>query len=315
MELLDHRVVVRVVLEAAAGVDRAREPEPIQLAHEVARGVLLVGGRELGPLREGRVENRRIGLRDQEPSRVATLVALDLAAGGVGRVLRVAGGAQGGAVQQREPIQIEDEDGGLGGGGVDLGERREAPLGELPLVPAADHAYPLRGRRALGLRPKAREGVGQGGDAVPAQLEVVVQAAADRVDVRVVEPGDGEAAAEVDDACRGPALRHRVALAPHRAEAAALDGDRLGACREPLARGEAAASQHEVGGHRLNPAGRRAGRGSPARGAVSPSACEAPGSSFVVKLGMRPPRSDLQHLQEFTEEPGSARSLVARAGA
>ena len=43
-------VVLGIVLEAAAGIDHAGDAETIQLAHEMARGVLLVLRRQLRPL-------------------------------------------------------------------------------------------------------------------------------------------------------------------------------------------------------------------------------------------------------------------------
>ena len=49
-ELANDRVVVGIVLKAAAGVDRAGHAEPVQLAHEVARRIDLVVERQLRPL-------------------------------------------------------------------------------------------------------------------------------------------------------------------------------------------------------------------------------------------------------------------------
>ena len=94
VQLLDDLVVLGVVLEAAAGVDGAGDAQAVQLAHEVAGRVDLVLGRQLRPLGQRRVEDRRVGLGEQQAGRVALRVALDLAARRVGRVLGVADGAQ-----------------------------------------------------------------------------------------------------------------------------------------------------------------------------------------------------------------------------
>ena len=77
------RVVLGIVLEAAAGVDRAGDAEPVQLAHEMARRVELIVERQLRPLGERRVEDAGVGLGDQQPGRIAIRVAHDLAAGRV----------------------------------------------------------------------------------------------------------------------------------------------------------------------------------------------------------------------------------------
>jgi hypothetical protein len=84
VELLDHGVVVGVVLEAAAGVDHARDTQPVHLAHEVPGRVELLLGRQLRALGEGRVEDHGVGLGEQQPGRVARPVALDEAARRVG---------------------------------------------------------------------------------------------------------------------------------------------------------------------------------------------------------------------------------------
>ena len=122
VQLLDDRVIVRIVLKPAAGIDDAGHAEPVDLAHEVARRVLLVFGRKLGALRQGRVEDRRIGPGDQQAGGIALRIALDLAAGRVRRILRVADRAQGRAVQQRPVVEMQDEDGCVRRNRVDLVE-------------------------------------------------------------------------------------------------------------------------------------------------------------------------------------------------
>ncbi len=41
MRLFDDGVVVRVILKSAASVNDAREPEPVEFTHEMARGIHL----------------------------------------------------------------------------------------------------------------------------------------------------------------------------------------------------------------------------------------------------------------------------------
>ena len=61
-ELLDDGVILRIVLEAAAGIDGTGDTEAVQLAHEVARGVQLVVEGQLRTLGERGVENTGVRL-------------------------------------------------------------------------------------------------------------------------------------------------------------------------------------------------------------------------------------------------------------
>ena len=85
-QLLDHGVVFGIVLEAATGVDRASDAQPIELAHEVARRVRLIVERQLRTLGERRVEDARVRLGEQQPGRRAIRAAHDLTARRVRRV-------------------------------------------------------------------------------------------------------------------------------------------------------------------------------------------------------------------------------------
>ena len=64
-ELLDDRIVVRIVLEAAARIDDAGDAEAVQFAHEMAGRIDLVVEGKLRPLGERRIENARIRLGEQ----------------------------------------------------------------------------------------------------------------------------------------------------------------------------------------------------------------------------------------------------------
>src|SRR6266404_5258132 len=151
MQFVDDFVVVRVVLEAAAGVNHARDSEAIEFAHEEPRRVQLIFGRELRPFGERGVKDRSVRFGDQQSRRVAQSIALDLAAWRVWGVASVADGPERRAVQKRAPVEVQNEDWCVGGGGVDLVERGHPALGELELAPAADYSHPLRRRSAFGL--------------------------------------------------------------------------------------------------------------------------------------------------------------------
>ncbi len=249
LEFLDDRVVLGVVLEAAAGVDCAGQAQAVQLAHELAGRIHLQLARQGRALGQGRVQDHRVRARDQHAGRVAGGVTLDLAARRVRGVLGVAHRAQGGAVEQRAVVQVQDEDRRVGRGGVDLVQGRHAALGELELAPAAHHAHPLRMRRARRLVLQHAQRVGKRGHAFPAQLEVVIQAAADQVQVGVVQARDDGAAVEVDDLAAFGTVAHDIVGIADGQEAAVADGDRAGLGLGAVHGVEAAVEQNQ--GRRL----------------------------------------------------------------
>ncbi|MCY1174100.1 hypothetical protein D9M73_142870 [compost metagenome] len=150
-QLLDHLVIVRIILETTAGIDRAGQAQAIEFAHELTGRVDLILQRQLRPLGQGRVQNHRIGPRHQHAGRLAIGVTHDLATRRVRRVAGVTGDTQRCAVEQGAVVQVQHEYRGVRCRLVELGQGRHALLGELELVPATDHPHPLRGRRAVGL--------------------------------------------------------------------------------------------------------------------------------------------------------------------
>ena len=225
VQRLDRPVVVGIDLRAAPGVDDAGHAQPVQLPHELAGRDLLVLGVELRPQPQRLVEDRGVRPGDEHPGRLAPLVPLDGAARRLGRVLRVADGPQRRPVQQRPVVQVQDEDGRVGGGGVDLLQRGHPPLGELELAPAADDPHPLRRRGAAGLLPEHPQGVGEARHAVPAQLHVEAEAAPDQVRVGIGQPGHGPPAAQVDDRRPRAAEVHQgLLVGADRQDPLALDG-------------------------------------------------------------------------------------------
>ena len=129
------------------------------------------------------------------PARIAN----DFAARRIGRVLGVADRSQRGAVQKRPVIEVKNEDRRIGRGLVQLVERRHPALGELKFGPASDHSHPLSRRRPLRLFAQHAQAVGERRYAIPAKLQVVVEAAANQVKVRIVQPWNDGALVQVDE--------------------------------------------------------------------------------------------------------------------
>ena len=197
-QILDHLIIVRVVLEAAAGVYGAGEPQPVQLAHELAGRIDLVRIGELRPLGQARVKDHGVRLGDEEPRRVPRMVALNLTAGRIGRLPGIAQGAQRRPVDDGAVVKVQNEDRRVGRDLVDLLQGRHATLGKLELRPAADDPHPLGRRGAPGLLTQHREGIGERGNAIPAKFHVVVEPAPDHVDVGIVETRDDASPLKVD---------------------------------------------------------------------------------------------------------------------
>ena len=86
--------------------------------------------------------------------------------------------------------------------------RRQPLLGELVLGEAADHAHPLWRRRDRHLPLQHGHGVGKAAHAVPAQLHVEVEPAADDVEWLSIRPGITRRPLEIDH------LRLRYPAAP-----------------------------------------------------------------------------------------------------
>src|ERR1700726_1060096 len=88
---------------------------------------------------------------------------------------------------------------------IDLIERWHPALGELKLGPPANNSDPLRSGRPRRLLFQHAQSVGQRRYPVPAQLKVVVEPAADRMHMRIIQPRDDGASTALDNARRRPA--------------------------------------------------------------------------------------------------------------
>lgn len=131
VQLGDHLIILRIVLEATAGVDGAGEAQTVQLAHKLAGGINLLFQRQLRPFRQRGVQDHGVGLGDQHAGRVAVGVALDLATRRVRRVFGVADHLQRRAVEQRAIVEVQNEHRRVRRRLVDFVQRRHAALGEL----------------------------------------------------------------------------------------------------------------------------------------------------------------------------------------
>ena len=215
--------------------------------------VELVLERQLGALGQRRVENGRVGLGEQQPGRLATRVADDLAARRLGRVLGVADSAQRGTVQERPVVEMQQEDRRVRRQCVDLLQRRQPLLRELMLGEAAHDPDPLRRRRACDLRLQHRHRVGEAAHAVPAQLHVEVEPAADDVQVIVDQARQHAPPAEVDLRAVGAGLRQHLPLVTDRREAALGDRDRGHLGQSGIKSREASVEEDSLGWHRMAP--------------------------------------------------------------
>src|SRR3954453_3883791 len=93
---------------------------------------------------------------------------------------------------------MQEEYWGVGRNGVDLVERGQPLFDELIGGEAADDPDPLRRRRAVHLRLEHGHGIRERVNAVPSQLHVVVEPAADHMHVAVDQARDDAPAIEID---------------------------------------------------------------------------------------------------------------------
>ncbi|KAG0923458.1 hypothetical protein G6F32_014270 [Rhizopus arrhizus] len=92
---------------------------------------------------------------------------------------------------------------------------------------AAHHPHPLRRGGDGDLPAQHGHGVRQAGHAIPAQFQVVVQAAADQVRVAVVEAGQQAPALRIDQGRFGAPVAHDLLVTADGNDAPLLHGQRL----------------------------------------------------------------------------------------
>src|ERR1700675_3043551 len=93
---------------------------------------------------------------------------------------------------------MHHEHGGVWGNCVDLIERWHPAFGKLEFGPTSDYPYPLRRGSSCSLFFQHVQCIGERRDTVPAQFQVVVEAATNRMHVRIVEARDDGSPASVN---------------------------------------------------------------------------------------------------------------------
>lgn len=101
-------------------------------------------------------------------------------------------------------------------------------------------------------RLQYRHAIGERSHAIPAQLHVVVEAAANDVHVAADQPGDDAAAGPIDPIARNTRQRQHILVAANGENAFPADRDGLGFRMRAIVRGDATAGQNRIGrrGHR-----------------------------------------------------------------
>ena len=94
---------------------------------------------------------------------------------------------------------MQDENRRVWGHRVDFIQRRHPALGKLKLRPPADNAHPLRRGGSSRLLLEHTQRIGERRHPIPAKFHVVIQAAPDRVHVRIVETGDHRSPVSIND--------------------------------------------------------------------------------------------------------------------
>ena len=204
-ELLDDGIVLRVVLRSSARIDCARDAQAIEFAHEMARRIELIVEREFRSSGERRIENGCVGLRQQKAGGIARCIANDLPARRLGRIPWYSRPPQCRSVEDRSVVQMQDEYRRLRRDRVQFLDGRKSLLDELVFGETPNDAHPLR-RRSNGHLPlQHAKGVGEAPYAVPAQLHVEIEPAADDVEVVVDQAWQDTLALQIDDPCGSPA--------------------------------------------------------------------------------------------------------------
>src|SRR6266704_3385602 len=88
---------------------------------------------------------------------------------------------------------------------INLIQRWHPVFSELKLCPPSDNSDPLRSRRPRGLVFQHAQGVGERRYTIPAQLKVVVEPAANRMHMRIIQSRNDGVSPTVDNAGRWPA--------------------------------------------------------------------------------------------------------------
>src|ERR1700719_3715518 len=213
-----------------------------------SRRVELVLARQYRTLREGGVENICVRLRDEKTRGVPVTVALNFTGRKVWGILVIAQSAKRRSVQQRSVVQMHHEDRCVRRCCIDLIERWHPALGELKLCPPSDNPDPLRSRRPRRLLFQHAQSVGERRYTIPAQLKVVVEPAADRMHMRIIESRNDGAPPAVDDSRCRLATTRNLFISPDGNHLSIRNRDRLDKRGHPVG-GDLGVVQYDFSRH------------------------------------------------------------------
>ena len=112
----------------------------------------------------------------------------------------------------------------------------------------ADDPDPLRRRRTVHLHFEHRHGIGERTNAVPAQLHIVVEPAADHMHVAVDQPRDDAPAIEIDAPRFRSGKSNDLAFLAYSLEPSVPDRDRARLRVRAVERGDLTIDEDEIGG-------------------------------------------------------------------
>src|SRR4029453_17999232 len=108
--------------------------------------------------------------------------------------------------KQNSAVEMQNEDWRIRRGSVDLLECRHPSFDELKFSPPSDDPHPLRRGCSSRLLVQHLQRERQRGNPFPAQLHVVVQSAANDVQMRIIETWNDSSSFKVDDFRLQPSL-------------------------------------------------------------------------------------------------------------
>src|SRR5437868_3964224 len=143
---------------------------------------------------------------------------------------------------------MHNEHGCVRGNCVDLIERWHPAFGKLEFAPTSDHPDPLRRRSSCSLFFQHAQCVGQRRDTVPAQFQVVVEPASDRMHVRIVETRYDGSSAPVNYPRLRATQAENLVIVANSSYLSGRYGDRFDKRGHPV-RGDLGVVQYELSRH------------------------------------------------------------------
>src|SRR5258708_21500062 len=90
MQFVHYAIVVGIILETTAGIDRAGDAEAVELTEEEPGRIKLIFTGELWSLGQGGIENVGVGVGDEKTRGISVAVALNLTSREILSVLVIA---------------------------------------------------------------------------------------------------------------------------------------------------------------------------------------------------------------------------------